>query len=291
MRSRRNSALSSPRRLALAAVVAVGLVGITAVVATAAATGTAPASVRDAAGAGSAGQIVRVHGRSAAPASAVRAARTAGTSATASGPPRTSCASTAHIGDSTSVDLISTAYIPNPAALLQARYAAVGVKHLNLDASGGRSIVETLPGQVNGYNVAKAWAAQGFHGCWVFALGTNDAANVAVGSSVSMMARINEMMAVANGQPVMWVNTRTLLSYGPYANANEQAWNQTLKQALARYPNMRIFDWSSVAQPGWFLSDGIHYNTSGAAIRAQAIANALAKAFPLRGHSNGQIVR
>jgi hypothetical protein len=70
---------------------------------------------------------------------------------------RTSCSSVAHIGDSTSADLISSADLPDPAQQLPARYADVGVRHLQIDASGGRSIVETLPGQVNGYNVALSW--------------------------------------------------------------------------------------------------------------------------------------
>ncbi|HEX9033785.1 MAG TPA: hypothetical protein VF834_18250 [Streptosporangiaceae bacterium] len=203
---------------------------------------------------------------------------------------RTSCQSVAHIGDSTSVDLISSAFLPDKAQQLPARYASVGVRHLRIDASGGRSIVEALPGQVNGYNVASAWRSRGYHGCWVFALGTNDTANVAAGSSVAMMARIEKMMSVAHGQPVMWVNTRTLLSSGPWAGANERRWDNTLVRALHKYPNMRIFNWSAVAQPGWFLPDGIHYNSLGCAMRASAIADALARAFPLNGHSKGQIV-
>ncbi len=77
------------------------------------------------------------------------------------GAPRTSCQSVAHVGDSTSVDLISPAFVPNPAERIAARYAQVGVKHLSIDASGGRSIVEELPGQRNGYQVASAWRARG----------------------------------------------------------------------------------------------------------------------------------
>jgi len=206
-------------------------------------------------------------------------------------PLRTSCRSVAHVGDSTSVDLISPGYIPNANLRLGARYAAVGVRHVKIDASGGRSIVEELPGQINGYKVASAWWDKGYRGCWVFALGTNDTANVAAGSSVGMMARIDQMMAVAHGEPVLWVNTRTLLSSGPWANANEQKWDQTLVRALAKYPNMRIFDWSAVARPSWFLSDGIHYNSAGCAIRAKAIADALARAFPRNGPSAAKIVR
>jgi hypothetical protein len=204
---------------------------------------------------------------------------------------RTSCTTVAHIGDSTSVDLISPDYLPNPARRIGARYADVGVRHLKIDASGGRSIVEELPGQLNGYKVASAWQGQGYHGCWVFALGTNDAANIAAGSNIGMTARIDQMMAVAHGAPVLWVNTKTLVTSGPYANANEQAWDKALVKALARYPNLRIFNWSAVAHPSWFLTDGIHYNSPGCAIRAKAIADALARAFPVRGHSASKIVR
>jgi hypothetical protein len=221
---------------------------------------------------------------------AARSAPGSGTAAAAQAAPRTSCTSVAHIGDSTSADLISPATLPNPAQQLPAQYTDAGVRHLLLDASGGRSIVEEMPGQVNGYKVALNWWNQGYRGCWAFALGTNDAANVSVGSAVGMTARINEMMSVAHGEPVMWVNTVTRLSSGPWSEANEQAWDTALTSALARYPNMRIFNWAAVAQPGWFLSDGIHYNSAGCAARAQAIAGALARAFPLGGASNGQVV-
>ncbi|HEX9624595.1 MAG TPA: hypothetical protein VF979_09470 [Streptosporangiaceae bacterium] len=204
---------------------------------------------------------------------------------------RTSCRSVAHIGDSTSVDLISPSFLPDPAQRLPARYTAVGVKKLKLDASGGRSIVETLPGQVNGDNVARTWWDQGYRGCWVFALGTNDSANIAVGSTMDQPARIDEMMATAHGEPVMWVNVRTTLTSGSWSSANEQAWDKALLIASHRYPNMRIFDWSAIAQPSWFLPDGVHYNSLGCQLRAAAIADALAKAFPLNGHSKGQVVK
>jgi hypothetical protein len=45
-----------------------------------------------------------------------------------------------------------------------------------------------------------------------------------------------------------------------------------------------------VAQPAWYLTDGIHYTSAGCAARAAAIAGALARAFPLHGRSQGQIV-
>jgi hypothetical protein len=37
----------------------------------------------------------------------------------------------------------------------------------------------------------------------------------------------------------------------------------------------------SVAQDGWFISDGIHYTPAGYAARAHLIARALERAFPV----------
>jgi lysophospholipase L1-like esterase len=205
-------------------------------------------------------------------------------------PLRTSCSSVAHIGDSTSVGMVSATWLPNPAQRLAAQYGDVGVNHALIDASGGRSIVEQMPGQINGYRVASAWNQAGFRGCWVIALGTNDTANVAAGSNIGLLARIQEMMAAVHGAPVMWVNTQTDLSSGDWSEANMQAWNNALGQAAKQYPNMRIFDWASMVQPSWHLADGIHYTSAGYAIRAAAIAGALARAFPAGGHSAGAIV-
>ncbi|HTA10071.1 MAG TPA: GDSL-type esterase/lipase family protein [Streptosporangiaceae bacterium] len=204
--------------------------------------------------------------------------------------PRTSCTSVAHIGDSTSVGMVSPTWLANPAQRLAAQYRDVGVRHVQIDASGGRSIVEEMPDQINGYKVASAWYQQGFRGCWVIALGTNDTANVAAGSNVGLLARIQEMMAAAHGAPVMWVNTQTDLTSGPWSEANMQAWNNALVQAAKQYPNMRIFNWAGMVQPGWHLSDGIHYTSAGYAIRAAAIAQALTRAFPADGHSTSVIV-
>lgn len=192
----------------------------------------------------------------------------------------TSCRSVAHIGDSTSVDLMSPSFLPDRADRLPARYKAVGVRHITIKASGGRSIVEALPGQVNGYDTARAIAQSGFRGCWVLALGTNDAANIAAGSRVSAAARIDRLMSVAHGQPVLWVNTVTQTLTGPWASIHERAWDAALASARHRYPNLRIFDWAAKARPGWFLPDEIHYNSIGCQSRAKAIADALATAFP-----------
>jgi len=203
----------------------------------------------------------------------------------------TSCTSVAHIGDSTSEGMVSSDYLPDPADRLAERYEDVGVKTVYTNITGARSVVEVLPGTTNGYTAMQQLQAQGFGGCWVIALGTNDTADVAVGSNVGLMTRVQRMMSAAHGEPVMWVNVISLLSSGPYAEANMQKWNQTLLQACPRYPNMRVFDWAALARPSWFINDGIHYTSAGYAQRSRLIADGLAMAFPASGPGGSCLVQ
>jgi peptidoglycan/LPS O-acetylase OafA/YrhL len=192
----------------------------------------------------------------------------------------TSCTSVVHIGDSTSDGLVLPDYQPDAALRIAAQYQRVGVSRFIPEVSGARSIVETWHGFPNGYTVAQQLIDQGYHGCWVIALGTNDAADVAVGSNVGLAARIQRMMSLIGDQPVMWVNVTSLLASGPYADRNMRQWDQDLLQACPNYPDMRVYDWAAVAQPSWFIPDGIHYTPDGYAHRARLIADALAHAFP-----------
>jgi peptidoglycan/LPS O-acetylase OafA/YrhL len=192
----------------------------------------------------------------------------------------TSCRQVVHIGDSTSEGLVSNDYLPDPAQQMGAQYARVGVADTHFEITGATSIVETLPGGTNAYEIARDLAGNGYRGCWVVALGTNDSADVYVGSSVSLSARIKRMMSVIGNQPVMWVNVKSLVDGGPYAEGNMQKWNDALTQACAKYPNMRVFDWASVVRDNWFIPDGIHFTSPGYAARARLIANALAQSFP-----------
>jgi hypothetical protein len=204
---------------------------------------------------------------------------------------RTSCRSVVHIGDSTSEGLDSPSYLPKRSDRIGARYSDVGVATWKPEISGATSIVETLPGGTNAHDVAQQLVNQGYRGCWVIALGTNDSADVAVGSAVGLPTRIQRMMSAIGNQPVMWVNVKTLVSSGPYAETNMEGWDSDLLRACARYPSMRVFDWASVVKDGWYIPDGIHYTSEGYAARARLIADALAKAFPASGASTGCVVR
>jgi hypothetical protein len=211
------------------------------------------------------------------------ATTTPATSNLASAPLETSCRTVVHIGDSTSEGLTSPSYLPDSGQRIPAQYRRVGAKHVFTAITGATSVVETLPGTTNSYDAAKGLLAHGVRGCWVIALGTNDSADVAAGSEIGLSARIAKMMSLLHGQDVMWVNVRTLLHGGPYAEDHQQQWDNALVQACLQHPNMRIYDWAHVVKDSWFIDDGIHFSSAGYASRAHLIANALAKAFPSTG--------
>jgi hypothetical protein len=193
---------------------------------------------------------------------------------------RTSCNAVVYIGDSTSEGMVMPSYLPDPAQRLDAQLARVGATTQHIEISGARSTVETLSGQTNAHDVASGLVSEGFRGCWVLALGTNDTANIYAGSTIGRTTRIERMMSVIGDQPVMWVNLKSLLASGPYAESNMQLWNRALVRSCASYPNMRVFDWESATKYGWFISDGTHYTSEGYAQRARLTADALVRAFP-----------
>jgi len=195
-------------------------------------------------------------------------------------PLKSSCTSVVHFGDSTSDGLVSANYLPDPAQRINAQYADVGVRRTRFEIRGGTSIVETIRNQPNAYTVAQNLVRHGYRGCWVLALGTNDTADVAVGSNVGVAARIGRMMSVIHGEPALWVSVKSLLGRGPYAEKNMQAWNRALLLACSRYPNMRVFNWAAVVKRQWYIPDGIHYTSPGYVQRSRTIAEALAVAFP-----------
>jgi peptidoglycan/LPS O-acetylase OafA/YrhL len=210
------------------------------------------------------------------------------TPAQAASSKRSSCKAVVHIGDSTSEGLTSPEYLPIESQRIEAQYADVGVEEAHMEISGARSIEEQFEGEPNAREVAEAWKLEGFKGCWVLALGTNDAADVFVGSAVSDRERVEKMMTAIGDEPVMWVNVRSIVESGdPYAEENMKDWDKTLVEECARYPNMRIYNWARDVKDEWFIEDGIHFTSPGYASRSELIAHALAHAFPASGDSEG----
>ena len=202
-------------------------------------------------------------------------------STTTPGPPRTSCTSVVHLGDSTSVGLMSPDYIADPASRIDAQYARVGVTDFHDEIKGARSIVERYRGEENAADVATREKAAGYEGCWVLALGTTDAANMHAGGVLTAGERIDRLLAIIGDDPVLWVDVKTLDPADPnWANAQMVAWNEALVAAQARHPNLQIYDWAAVVQDAWFQDDGIHYTSAGNVERARLIADTLQATYP-----------
>jgi hypothetical protein len=194
----------------------------------------------------------------------------------------TSCRQVVHIGDSTSEHLWNATTVGgDPNATMDARYGAVGVIDVYNDTSGGRSMVERINRQQrNALEVAEEVRASGFHGCWVLMVGTNDAANVAAGANLGLEERIESMMAIIGGDPVLWVNAASSSSITWYGDDSMQAFNAALADAATRHGNLGVFDWAAVVQPDWYGPDGLHHTPTGRAWRTALTVQELAFAFP-----------
>jgi peptidoglycan/LPS O-acetylase OafA/YrhL/lysophospholipase L1-like esterase len=199
------------------------------------------------------------------------------------GAPMTSCREVLHVGDSTSLGLVSSYVLPNADDQIGARYRAVGVERFLPEIRGARSMVEMYRDEPNATQVVRRQTASGYAGCFVLALGTNDSANTG-GDVERLGARIDAMMAlIGPDHPALWTTTRTLHDRGPYQNTHMLSFTQALTQACARHRNMRVYDWASEVKDEWFSKDGIHPGSTGYRERAARMARALARAFPKDG--------
>lgn len=176
------------------------------------------------------------------------------------------CENVAHIGDSLTAGQES--------AIANA-YREVGI-NAQVDGVGGRGILQPYRGNT-GLVAAQRYLATGFNGCWVIALGTNDTANISAGAQYTRGDAIDRMMQEIDPTktvPVMWVNTFTTKTSGHYSNANMLLWNDALTQARSRWPNMRIYDWATLAAAhADEFSDGIHLTSAGRNRRHKAVAD------------------
>jgi peptidoglycan/LPS O-acetylase OafA/YrhL len=193
---------------------------------------------------------------------------------------RTRCTTVIHIGDSTSIGMNSADDLPDPATRMVGRYKEYGATNVISDISGGRSSLERLNGQPNATEAIQAHMAAGDRGCWVVAMGLNDAANIAAGGVGPIDMRIDRMLKPIGDQPVLWPTVLTS-SAAPqyYENSGMVAFDRALIRACSRYPNLRVYDWAAEVNPAWF-KDGVHYIPAGNAERARRFAVALATEFP-----------
>lgn len=206
-------------------------------------------------------------------------------------PKRLECTNIAHIGDSTTEDMMGKTMLTS----IGLRYKAIGWPRNIVDAGNGRSIKFTstrgptisIGGKVttrptkgarrySGLDAVTKIKSAGFKGCWVIALGTNDSAFVAMDNcpykannivcppwtsaqKQLAMKRIRSLLDALDGDPVVFVNVwmdnnqRCGLHYPVYNSAAAKYWNFALTTFLARHPTMFIYDWATAVKenPKW----------------------------------------
>jgi len=113
----------------------------------------------------------------------------------------------------------------------------------------------------------------------VVALGTNDARSGLTATEAD--TRIDEMMALATGKPVLWVNIYRSDTKGTMAAAD--LFDQQLAAATSRYPNLTVLDWSSYIRnrPELMGADHIHLTSDGYVARAEWLALQIAAGLRL----------
>ena len=113
----------------------------------------------------------------------------------------------------------------------------------------------------------------------VVALGTNDARSGLTATEAD--TRIDEVMALATGKPVLWVNIYRSDTKGTMAAAD--LFDQQLAAAASRYPNLTVLDWSSYIQsrPELMGADHIHLTSDGYVARAEWLALQIAAGLRL----------
>ncbi|GEE00339.1 hypothetical protein nbrc107696_07850 [Gordonia spumicola] len=194
---------------------------------------------------------------------------------------RTHCSKVLLIGDSTSVIADTASSLPSASDTATAQYGRVGVGSVTVDALSGRAIVGG-PGVDAEHAVASRLAAAG-DACWVIAMGVNDAGAIADGSPVNADARIDRIMKQLTGKSVLWPTIASSNPKNPaFGSASMTSFNDALRRATTRYPNLAVYDWAAVTRPVMF-TDGIHYTAAVYAERNRRFADALATAYPTGG--------
>ena len=108
-------------------------------------------------------------------------------------------------------------------------------------------------------------------GVIVVSLGTNDNPS----QTARFAGEVEAVMDAAGpSRCVIWAN----IARPPYAGVSYADYNRVLTRLSLSRPNLILADWAGIArsQPGVLGSDGVHPTASGYAIRAQAIAGAIA---------------
>jgi len=132
-------------------------------------------------------------------------------------------------------------------------------------------VTSASQGRHTGDGVAEIVSRSSLPGVIFVSLGTNDNP-----SETETFASYVEQVLDAAGPSrcVVWAN----IARPPYAGVSYSGYNQVLNRLSYVRPNLTVVDWAGItrSQPGLLGSDGVHATSEGYAVRAQAMASAIA---------------
>jgi hypothetical protein len=116
----------------------------------------------------------------------------------------------------------------------------------------------------------------------VVSLGTNDDPS----ATSTFQGQVEAVLEAAGpSRCVVWAN----IVRPPYGGVSYAGYNRVLERLSASNPNLIVVDWVGItqSQPGLLAPDGVHATPDGYAVRAQAIASAIAGCGGVRAYGGG----
>lgn len=204
---------------------------------------------------------------------------------------KTKCRNVNWVGDSTSIAMIeegSGTVTPGNNDLaskpLSKALFATGVESISYDISGGRSAIEKINNKPSAVEALEALMKSNPKAdCNVAAIGTNDAANIEVGSNYGAAERLTRLLKVSGKTPLL-VTTAAIsdsATASGYTSATTKAWNDVIR----RLPASNVIDWAEHVKDDYFYPDGIHFNEDGTFARSELAARVMSADKSVRSKS------
>ena len=204
---------------------------------------------------------------------------------------KTKCRNVNWVGDSTSIAMIeegSGTVTPGNNDLatkpLSKALFATGVESITYDISGGRSAIEKINNKPSAVEALEALMKSNPKAdCNVAAIGTNDAANIEVGSNYGAAERLTRLLKVSGKTPLL-VTTAAIsdsATASGYTSATTKEWNDVIR----RLPASNVIDWAEHVKDEYFYPDGIHFNEDGTFARSELAARVMAADRSVRSKS------
>lgn len=169
------------------------------------------------------------------------------------------------------ISMVGDSLTAGTQSLLIPAFESQGFASAQVSACGGRGVRTKMTGDpLTGVAAVDDLRARGGDTeAWVIALGTNDSRSVDASRYQELIVQM--MDTIGAGHRVLWIDIAFLNDSG-----RTRRWNDALAAVAAGRDDMYVHSWSNeiAAHPAWYLSDGVHYTSSGSRARVASVTAA-----------------